>query len=279
MYERFYGLREKPFSIAPQAQFLYPSRRHREALELLQYGLATRAPFIVVSGEIGTGKTTLLRHLLARLGPGAAVASVAHAHGGYANLLRWVADAFGLPAADADEFALEKGVLEHVSRQHRLGRSVVLVVDEAQGLAAGALEKLRLLSNVNAEGESPFQVLLVGQGGLRERLGEPGLAQLAQRVAVDYHLEPLEPDEIAPYVHHRLRVAGAARDGLFEDAACAALHAHSGGVPRLVNLLCDFALVYGFSAQAPSIGRELVEEVARARAGAIARPGRAALTA
>lgn len=279
MYERFYGLREKPFSIAPQAQFLYPSRRHREALELLQYGLATRAPFVVVSGEIGTGKTTLLRHLLARLGPGAAVASVAHAHGGYANLLRWVADAFGLPAAEADEFALEKGVLEHVSRQHRQGRSVVLVVDEAQGLTAGALEKLRLLSNVNAEGESPFQVLLAGQGGLRERLGEPGLAQLAQRVAVDYHLEPLEPDEIAPYVHHRLRVAGAAHDGLFEDAACAALHAHSGGVPRLVNLLCDFALVYGFSAQAHSIGRELVEEVARARAGAIARPGRAALTA
>src|SRR3974390_2687336 len=114
MYERFYGLRVKPFSIAPQAEFLYPSRRHRQALGLLEYGVVTRAPFVVVSGEIGTGKTTVLRHLLARLGPGTAVASVAHAHGGYANLLRWVADAFGLPAAEADEFAMEKSVLEPV---------------------------------------------------------------------------------------------------------------------------------------------------------------------
>jgi type II secretory pathway predicted ATPase ExeA len=274
MYERFYGLRVKPFSIAPQAEFLYPSRRHRQALELLLYGIATRAPFVVVSGGIGTGKTTLLRHLFARLGPGTAVASVAHAHGGYANLLRWVADAFGLPVAEADEFTLEKSVLEHVSRQHRLGRSVALVVDEAQGLTAGALEKLRLLSNVNAENESPFQVVLVGQVGLRERLAEPGLAQLAQRVAVDYHLGPLEPDEIAPYVRHRLCVAGATDEKLFEDDACEAIHAHSGGVPRLVNLICDFALVYGFSARAPAIGRELVEEVARARGGAIAVPER-----
>jgi len=275
MYERFYGLRVKPFAIAPQAEFLYPSRRHRVALDLLRYGLETRAPFIVVSGEIGTGKTMLLRHLLGRLGPGIAVASVAHAHGGYHNLLRWAADAFGVAAAEGEEFALEKRVLEHVSRQHRAGRSVVLVIDEAQGLTAGALEKLRLLSNVNGGSESPFQVLLAGQSGLRERLREPGLAQLAQRVAVDYHLEPLERDETGPYIRHRLRVAGSANDALFDDAACEAVHAHSGGVPRLVNLICDFALVYGFSAGAPTIGRELVEEVARDRAGAIARPASA----
>jgi type II secretory pathway predicted ATPase ExeA len=268
MYERFYGLREKPFSIAPQAEFLYPSRRHRRALDLLQYGLATRAPFIVVSGEIGTGKTTLLRHLLARIGANTSVASVSQAHGGYASLLRWVADAFSLPA-DGEEFALEKRVLAHVAQEHRRGRSVALVVDEAQGLTAAALEKLRLLSNVNADGESPFQVILAGQRGLRERLREPGLAQLAQRVVVDYHLGPLERDETAPYVRHRLRVAGAGRE-LFDEAACAVVHAHSGGVPRLVNLLCDFALVYGFAAQAPEIGRQLVEEVARDRAGAIA---------
>src|SRR5215813_10057636 len=161
MYERFYGLRQRPFSIAPQAEFLYPSRRHRQALELLRYGIDTRAPFVVVTGEIGTGKTTLLRHLLGHLDPGQVVASVAHAHGEYANLLRWIAD--------------------------------------AQGLAAGALEKLRLLSNINGEAEAPFQVMLVGQRELRERLGDPSLAQLAQRVVVDYHLEPLERDEIAPY--------------------------------------------------------------------------------
>jgi type II secretory pathway predicted ATPase ExeA len=276
MYERFYGLRAKPFCIAPQAEFLYPSRRHRRALDLLHYGVATHAPFIVVSGEIGTGKTTLLRHLLGRLGADTLVASVAQAHGGYASLLRRVADAFGL-RAEGDEFGVEKRVLARVAQEHRRGRPVVLVVDEAQGLTAGALEKLRLLSNVNAGGEAPLQVILAGQRGLRERLREPGLAQLAQRVVVDYHLGPLEQDETAPYVRHRLRVAGAERE-LFDEEACALVHAHSGGVPRLVNLLCDFALVYGYAAQAPAIGRELVEEVARDRAGAIARaePGAAA---
>jgi type II secretory pathway predicted ATPase ExeA len=167
-------------------------------------------------------------------------------------------------------------VLEHVARQHRLGRSVVLVVDEAQGLNAGALEKLRLLSNVNDGGEAPFQVLLVGQSGLRRTLGQPQLAQLAQRVAVDYHLEPLEADEIAPYVRHRLHVAGAAREDLFDEDACEALHESTGGVPRLVNLLCDFALLYGFSAQAPRIGRALIDEVTRDRARAIAQAARAA---
>src|ERR1700741_1836267 len=227
MYERFYGFGVKPFSIQPQAEFLYPSRRHRKALELLQYGLAARAPFIVVSGAIGTGKTTLLRYLITHLPAGTEVASVAHAHGGYANLLRWIGDAFGL--AEADEFVLEKKLLDHASRQHRGGRSVVLIIDEAQGLTAGAVEKLRLLSNVNDGAETPFQVVLARQSGLRERLREPGLAQLAQRVVVDYHLEPLERDETAPYVRHRLRVAGAANDELFDDAACEALHAHSGG--------------------------------------------------
>jgi len=276
MYERFYGLRVKPFSIAPQAEFLYPSRRHRRALELLRYGLSTRAPFIAITGDIGTGKTTVLRHLVARLGPKISVAEVYHAHGDYGNLLRWVADAFGLDAADVDEFTLEKKVLEHVSRQHRLGRSVALVIDEAQGLTVGALENLRLLSNANADGEAPFQVVLVGQCGLRERLSDPALAQLAQRVVVDYHLEPLERDETAPYLDHRLQVAGATEQGVFDEGACEAVHAYTGGVPRLVNVLCDFALLYGFSAQVRHIDRELVEEVARDRAGAIARPAMAA---
>lgn len=271
MYERFYGLRAKPFSIAPQAEFLYPSRRHRLALDLLRYGVETRAPFVVVTGGIGTGKTTLLRRLTAGLDARHAVASVAQAHGGYGNLLRWIADAFGVEAPSGDEFALEKRVLEHVARQQRHGRAVTLVVDEAQGLSAGALEKLRLLSNLNGGAEAPFQVILAGQAGLRARLGEPALAQLAQRVAVDYHLDPLERDEAAPYVSHRLRVAGAQRE-LFDAPACEALYEHSGGVPRLLNLLGDFALLYGFSARAERIDRTLVEEVARDRAKALARP-------
>jgi type II secretory pathway predicted ATPase ExeA len=242
------------------------------ALELLQYGIATRAPFVVVTGEIGTGKTTLLRYLASRIPGDTVTAIVEHAHGGYSRLLRWVADGFALPAAEADDFAIERRVVDHVARQARFGRGVLLVVDEAQGLEGEALEQLRMLSNVNGSGRTEFQVMLVGQPALRERLRERALRQLAQRVAVDYHLEPLERDETAQYIRHRLRVAGAADEGLFDEPACEAVHEHTGGVPRLVNVMCDFALLYGYSSRAEHIGRELVEEVAQDRAQAIAQP-------
>jgi type II secretory pathway predicted ATPase ExeA len=269
MYERFYGLRTKPFSITPQAAFMYPSRRHSVALELLQYGIASHAPFVVVTGEIGTGKTTLLRYLVGRIPTDMIVASVEHAYGDYGELLPWIAGAFGLPASSTEVFALEKSVLEHVTRSTRFGRGVLLVIDEAQGLTHEALERLRVLSNVNGSGQNGFQVLLAGQPGLRERLRDPALKQLAQRVAVDYHLEPLELDETARYIRHRLRVAGSENDALFDDGACEAVHASTAGVPRLVNLMCDFALLYGCSNRLSAIGRDVVEEVARDRAGAI----------
>ena len=272
MYERHFGLRTRPFSILPQAEFLYPSRRHRMALELLSYGIVTRAPFVVVGGEIGTGKTTLIRCLSGRIPGDTLSACVEHAHGGYSRLLRWTAEAFALSSEDADDFAIERRVVEHVRRQARFGRGVLLVIDEAQGLTSEALEQLRMLSNVNGADRAEFQVVLVGQPALRERLREPGLRQLAQRVAVDYDLEPLDAGETRAYIRHRLRVAGAADDELFDDAACEAVHAHTGGVPRLVNLTCDFALLYAYSGGQPRIGRDTVEEVAQDRRNALAQP-------
>jgi type II secretory pathway predicted ATPase ExeA len=272
MYERHFGLRARPFSILPQAEFLYPSRRHRMALELLSYGITTRAPFVVISGEIGTGKTTLLRCLSGRIPGDTLTACVEHAHGGYSRLLRWIAEAFALSAEDADDFAIERRVIAHVRRQARFGRGVMLAIDEAQGLSSEALEQLRMLSNVNGSERTEFQVVLVGQPALRERLREPGLRQLAQRVAVDYDLEALDAGETRAYIRHRLRVAGAGDDGLFDDAACDAVHAHTGGVPRLVNLTCDFALLYAYSARQQRVSRDTVEEVAQDRKNALAQP-------
>jgi general secretion pathway protein A len=269
MYEIFYGFREKPFSIIPDPGFLYLSKQHRMALDLLEYGMMNQAGFNVVTGEIGTGKTTLIRHLLGQMDRGVTVGLISNTHQSFGELLQWILFAFKLDYRGKGKVELFHTFVEFLISEYAQGRRTVLIVDEAQNMAPETLEELRMLSNVNADKDQVLQVILVGQAGLRDLLQRPDLEQFAQRIAVDYHLDPLDQDETARYIRHRLDVAGGTDPQLFDDAACVAVYEHTGGVPRLINLLCDTALVYGFAEQRKQIDGPLVHEVAadKARGG------------
>ncbi len=262
MYEAFYGLREKPFALLPDPSYLYLSDKHSMALVMLEYGLSSQAGFSVITGGIGTGKTTLIRHLLNRIGRDVTVGLISHTHRSFGELLQWILMAYNLEYAGKDKVQLYETFVNFLIREYARRRRTVLIVDEAQNMSVDTLEELRMLSNINADKNQVLQVMLVGQGGLRETLRRPDMEQFAQRIAVDYHLEPLGAAETAHYVRHRVKIVGGDEE-LFEDDALQAVFENSGGTPRLINLLCDTALVFGYAEQSPVIGRELVEDVAR----------------
>ena len=262
MYEAFYGFREKPFSIVPDPEFLYLSRKHSLALALLEYGLMNQAGFNVITGEIGTGKTTLIRHLLGQLDRSVTVGLISNTHRTFGELLQWILFAFNLEHRGKQKVEMFQDFLDFLVNEYSQNRHTVLIVDEAQNMTMDTLEELRMLSNVNADKDQLLQVILVGQMGLREMLRRPEMEQFAQRIAADYHLEPLDRQETHAYIRHRIGIAGGRDDHVFEHAACDAVYEHSGGVPRLINLICDSALVYGFAKQVPRIDAELVQEAA-----------------
>lgn len=262
MYESFYGFREKPFSLLPDAGFLYLSAKHRMALTLLEYGLMNQAGFTVISGDIGTGKTTLIRQVLNNIDPQITVGLISNTHRTFGDLMQWIALAFALPHQGKDKVQLYHDFMEFIIGEYAKGRRTVLIVDEAQNMSAETLEELRMLSNVNADKDQVLQIILVGQRELRDTLRRPDLVQFAQRVGVDYHLDPLTADETSDYIQHRCKVAGGKPD-LFSDQARQAIYEYAGGVPRLINLLCDTALVYGYAEQRERIDAKLVADVAR----------------
>jgi type II secretory pathway predicted ATPase ExeA len=261
MYETFFGLREKPFSLLPNPRYLYASRTHRLGLTLLRYGLAEQTGFVVLTGEVGTGKTTLLHHMLAVACEDRTVAMVGSTYPGQGELMRWVLLACGLDQPLADSPALHAAFTAFLRARHAEGRRVVLVVDEAQNLDAAALEQLRLLSNVNTGDDHLLQLVLAGQPELRALLQRPDLRQLVQRISVDHHLEPLSRADTTAYLRHRLTIAGG-RPDLFDDEACAAIHWFGHGIPRLTNALADLTLVYAFADDLPRVSVDVVLEVA-----------------
>lgn len=264
MYLDFYGLREAPFSITPDPRFVFLSERHRDALAHLLYGIGQGGGggFVQLTGEVGTGKTTLCRLLLEQLPDNVRVALVLNPRLTPIELLQSIAEELkiDLPGRRDSLKALVDALNAFLIDAYARGLRVVLIVDEAQNLSAGALESLRMLSNINADKDQLLQVILVGQPQLRDLLKRPELQQFAQRVGVDFFIPPLTEDEVRRYVEHRLHVAG--RDEpLFTGAALSVIAKASRGIPRSINILCDMALVYGFGGDARTIDAMLVGEM------------------
>jgi type II secretory pathway predicted ATPase ExeA len=261
MYERYYGFNVKPFALLPQEEFMFLSRQHSTALALLTYSLHNRAMFCVVCGDIGTGKTTLLRYLLSQHEPHLAVGMITSTTGSFTELLPWMLSEFELDYLGLDKVGMQQALVAHFKRLEALGKRALLVIDEAQALSPEVLEELRLFSNMNAGRSMLLQTVLVGQLALRETLRRPDLRQLAQRVAVDYLLTPLDEQQTEAYIRHRLGLAGPGRENLFAVDACNAIYQASGGIPRVINLLCDTALAYGYADQSLEIDATIVFEV------------------
>jgi general secretion pathway protein A len=261
MYETFYGFKEKPFSLLPDPGFLFLSEKHGAALTMLQYGLMNQAGFTVITGEIGSGKTTLIRYLLDEVSHEITVGLVSNTHRTFGELLQWVLLAFNLEYRDKKKVELYQTLADFIVKEYSQNRRTVLIIDEAQNLDAEALEELRMLSNINADKNQILQLILVGQPGLRETLKLPELHQFAQRIAVDYNLQPLNLEETWRYIRHRLTTAGG-DPNLFDTKACAAVYYYASGTPRLINVLCDTALVFGFGEQKRKIDLDIVIRVA-----------------
>ncbi len=260
MYESFYGLTEKPFTLLPDPDYLYLSQKHQRALTLLEYSMMNQAGFSVICGDTGAGKTTLIRRLLVGLGDDTKVGLITNTHHAFGELLNWVLMAFGLDGEGQSKAQMHQMFIRFLIEQYAQKKHTVLIVDEAQNMNADTLEELRMLSNINADKDQVLQVILAGQPALRETLRQPELMQFAQRIAVDYYLESLSIEETNAYIHHRLKVAGT-EASIFTEAACEAIYKYSGGTPRLINLLCDTALVYGFAEQNKTIGEQLIHDV------------------
>jgi len=259
MYEAFYGLREKPFSILPDPELIYWGPNHRLAYSMLEFGVMNSAGFTVITGEIGSGKTTLVRRLLRRLDPNINVGLISNTPHGRKELLQWIMMSLNQPFAE-EYSQLLFSFQQYLRAQYAENRRTLLIIDEAQNLQPDALETLRMLSNINADKDQFLQLIMVGQPQLKKLLCSPQLVQFAQRISVDFHLKALSANEVTRYIDYRLQAVGASSP-LFSDEACAAVAQASAGIPRTINILCDTALVYGFAKQADLVSKEIIDLV------------------
>lgn len=264
MYNEFFGFSKKPFSIAPDPDFLYLSPKHKKAWTVLQYGLLSQAGFTVITGEIGAGKTTLIRKLMNGFGSDTVVGAITNTHNSFGDLLNWVLNAFSIDSQIQDKAGRYQVFVNFLNKQHQLNKKVILIVDEAQNMDLQTLEELRLLSNVNVGQNMLLQIVLAGQPELVDKLNSPELIQFAQRISIEYHIEPLSEDETLQYIQHRIAVSGGDPE-MFDKAACIAAYLFSGGVPRLINNICDLALVFAFASDQQSVSLKNVLEVIKQR--------------
>lgn len=259
MYTRFFGLNKKPFSLIPDPEFLYLSPKHQKALSLLQYGYASQTEITVVTGEIGTGKTTLIQSLLRNIKDQCTVGIVTNTHPAFGDLFTWILAAFKIKHDCQTKSERYQVFVNFVLKQNRKKSKVVVFIDEAQNIDVNALEELRLLSNINHGQEMMLQIFLIGQSELLEKLNAPETLLFNQRISINYHLTALNFQETEQYILHRLKIAGSCQN-LFDSTALASLYFYTSGIPRLINNICDLALVHAFAEEAP-INWETIENV------------------
>ncbi len=262
MYEAYYQLRDKPFQLNPDPRFFYGSRGHKRAFSYLEYGLSLGEGFIIITGDVGAGKTMLVKHLLKKLERGHyLVANLVSTQLDADDMLRSVSAAFGLDYEHLSKAALLNNLQTFLRDTLRQGRRALLIVDEAQNLSAKAVEELRMLSNFQEGEKSLLQSFLLGQPEFRDTLQGPEMQQLRQRVIASYHLGPMDRDETMGYILHRLKTVGWDGNPAFTEDAFDAIHAFSGGVPRRINTLCDRLLLFGFLEERNQFDARAVQEV------------------
>lgn len=260
-FQSGFGFSERPFSLTPDPDFLFWSQHHRKAFTVLEYGVMSGAPITVLTGEVGAGKTTLIHQLLRTTSDRTEIGLISNAHRDGGSLKRWVLDAFDVTVPEGtDDVAAFRELQDHLLEVYARGDKCILIVDEAQTLSTQQLEELRMLTNVNSGKSELLQLVLAGQPELRGMLRDPALRQFAQRVSVFYHLPNMSESEVEAYIRHRLTKAGGTGNE-FSNEAIAFIAAETGGVPRLVNKLCDIALVYASVDETKQVTEVLVEGI------------------
>jgi putative secretion ATPase (PEP-CTERM system associated) len=260
MYEMYYGFREKPFNIAPDPDFLYPSRKHKNAISSLDYGLMEESGIILFTGEIGTGKTTIIRHMLKKIGAEFQAAVVENTNVSGNQLLGLILQEFGLELQTDNKATMIRELTRILSEMRTENKRPLLIIDEGQTLSHEALEEVRLLSNLQLGNTTLLQIMLVGQPELNAKLNTPAMAALSQRITINYHLKPFDREETGQYIAHRLKTVGGSPD-LFTDAAIDTIHRTTGGIPRSINIISHAALVYGFADDHTKIDVSILEEI------------------
>jgi len=263
MYLAFYGLKEKPFNPTPDPRFVYMSPAHKDALAQLLYGVQERRGFIVLTGKVGTGKTTMLQMLRQRLNGRVAISSVVHSTMSFDGILEYALQDFGIAKGEQSRAQRLIALNNFLMERERSGQNSVLVLDEAQNLAPSTLEEIRLLSNFETPTNKLLQILLVGQPELKAKLQLPELHQLKERIGLRCQIPPLTPEDTRQYIRTRLRIAGAPDLGLFTEPALGRITEYSGGIPRRINILCDHCLLFGYADQARRIDKHTVDEAIR----------------
>ena len=265
MYEKFYDFSEKPFNASPDSKFFFPSVKHLEALNSLIYAINEKKGFVVITGEIGAGKTTVYRTLLNKLDLNTKVAVITNTHLTAKELIAEILDELEIEYQGGTKQKLLSQLNHYLIRQLSEDMKIVLIIDEAQNLTPKVLEEVRMLSNLETEKEKLIQIILVGQPQLKAKLEHPRLAQFKQRIAVYYHLYPLTKEEVQRYILHRLSLVSSNGLDIFSPGAVDLIYQHSGGIPRLINLICDSALLSGYIYETKSVGEEIVKAVVKER--------------
>ena len=261
LYMEYFGFSERPFTLLPDPDFIFWSRAHRRAFSVLEYGVITHAPIPIVTGEVGVGKTTLIQKLLQTLDEDVTLGLISNAQGGRGELLQWVLNSLGVETdLSAAYVTLFQQLQDFVIEEYASGRRVILLIDEAQNLSVEGLEELRMLTNINSNKDELLQLVLVGQPELRQMIMRPDLRQFAQRVTATYHIGSLDRSAVAGYIQHRLtHVGGTGTE--FTAEAIDLVHKHTHGIPRLVNKLCDFSMVYAATEERRVVDAAIIEEV------------------